>query len=234
MKVSFVIPSRDCVTWLPHAVTSCLEQTHKDVEVVIVDDGSRDLTGQYLASLRGEARVRVLMSEDSLGRSGARNWGNRVAQGEVLCVLDADDIAVSKRAELMARKLGGYAQFAYGSAIAIDPVGVGLHEIRAEPFNRARAHETLLNHIVHSTVAYTREFAERFPYPEAGDLCRLGLDDWAQQTAAAHAGVGLECVPGILANYRLRERGTVATRDEAAVEAAKRAFLATLGQAVAA
>ena len=90
MKVSFIIPSHNCAAWLPHAVESVLSQTHKDLECIIVNDGSTDSTEKYLDWLKDD-RVRVIHNVKPLGRSLARNQGNAFALGDILCVLDADD-----------------------------------------------------------------------------------------------------------------------------------------------
>ena len=104
MKISFVIPTFNSVTWLPMAVTSCLEQTHNNCEVVIVDDCSTDYTHQYLKFLKDNPKVKIIRNEKNLGRSASRNIGNMVAQGDIICVLDADDVSQKKRAEWTAGK----------------------------------------------------------------------------------------------------------------------------------
>ena len=238
MKISFVIPSYNSVTWLPHAVSSCLEQSYKNVEIIIVDDNSTDLTCQYLKSLETEKKVRIITNVVNMGRSGSRNIGNKAAEGAIICVLDADDIAEPKRAEWMAKKFeSNGAQYIYGSARIIEADGAIISEHRACIFDKVEAGKTLLNKIIHSTVAYTKDLAIRFPYrgiifaPNAHDISKLGIDDWAQQTELANAGILLDHTPQILSSYRLRKGQTVETRDEQAVRAAKEAFLIELAQA---
>lgn len=228
MKLSFVIPSHNCSTWLPHAVRSCLEQTHKDIEVIIVDDGSTDLTRQYLDFIQSDERVRILTNPTKQGRSKSRNMGNEAAKGEVICVLDADDIAEPNRARFVADKFqGGGVQFAFGSGRVIDPDGTVLREIRSKPFDFKDAMENMTNGIIHSTVAYTKEFAEKYPYSE-GDICRLGIEDWDQQLRAVRDGVKLTAMPQFLSSYRLLDSGTVRNRDEEEVKRVKESVLVAL------
>lgn len=228
MKISFVIPAHNAAAWLHPAVDSVLKQTHQDIECVIVNDGSTDSTDQYLAWLakQGDARVKIVrqVRQGRQGRSAARNFGNGYASGEVIAVLDADDLAYPKRAEIVAREFSRGAEFLYGSALVIDAVGTKIGEEVAQPFNREKAAETLLNRIVHSTVAYSKAFAERFPYL-GGEVAELGIDDWQQQTAAAAAGVKLQHVPNALAVYRSISTGVSKTRDEAKVVEAKKRIL---------
>jgi glycosyltransferase involved in cell wall biosynthesis len=226
MKVSFVIPSHNCAAWLPHAVESVLTQTHEDVECVIVNDGSTDSTEKYLNWLK-DKRVRVIRNVKPLGRSSARNQGNALATGDILCVLDADDIAVPNRAKWMVEKFSQGAEFVYGSAIAIDAVGENLGEFRAEPFDFSKSLERKSNGIVHSTVAYTKELATKFPYRD-GPPSDLGMDDWAQQVEIASHGFKLVAEPKIVGAYRVISTSVSNTRDNEAVSKAKDEFLKTL------
>ena len=231
MRVSFVLPSFNSATWLAQAVQSCLEQTHKDIEVVVVDDGSTDSTKDYLAwQKNADTRVFVLTNKGNRGRSYSRNLGNEAATGGAICVLDADDLALQNRAKIVSEKFEKGAQFLYGSAVQIDPCGRTAGEIRADVFNKDKAMESGVNRIVHSTVAYTPEFAKRFPYRD-GEAAKLGLDDWAQQIEAACAGVKLDFVPNILSAYRILSGSVSHTRKDDEVKAFKVAFLEAMKQA---
>lgn len=227
MKISFVIPSYNSAAWLPAAVDSCRKQTHKDVEIVVVNDGSTDSTAKYLHWLyaQNDERVKIVTTSNQ-GRSMARNLGNMTATGEVICVLDADDISYPKRAEIVAREFDRGADFLYGSAAIISAVGKTVGGEQAEPFNKERALSDLKNRIVHSTVAYRKELAQRFPYRQ--EFAALGLDDWALEIEVALSGVKLSHVPNALAVYRSLATGISKTRDEAKVLEAKKAFLERL------
>jgi len=235
LKISFCIPSFNSVTWLPHACSSVLQQTHKDIELVVVDDGSTDRTQEYTNWLRkSDERVQVVHNGKNLGRSESRNIGNRAASGDVICVLDADDLTTPNRAELTARKFAkGGAEYVYGSATVIDVLGRPSHILQADVLDKAKCFDEaknprLENRIVHSTVAYTKDFANRFKYRD-GELAKLGLDDWAMQAEAIAAGVKFDFIPQRLACYRQLDSQVTKTRDQNAVMAAKRGFLAGLG-----
>lgn len=224
MKISFVIPSKDSACWLAHAVQSCLQQTHKDIEVIVVNDGSKDSTADYLSwQATKDARVRVLTNDVPQGRSAARNAGNDLASGEVICVLDADDVATPQRAALMAEKFKAGAEFVYGSAWVIDAVGRKLGDLQADVWDPKKALETKKNRIVHSTVAYSKEFSKN-KY-QVGRISDLGLDDWELELRAHFLGVKLDFVPQVLCAYRQLSSAITATRDEKEVEICKAAVL---------
>lgn len=229
MKLSFVLPTFNNAAFLHPAVDSCLQQTHKDIEVIIVDDGSKDSTHHYLNWLENQGhgdKVKIIRHGVNLGRSAARNAGNRLASGEAILVLDADDIAHPKRAELTAKKLEEGAEFVHGAAHKMDAVRRDLGLMETDVFDKEKALATLTNRIVHSTVAYSKAFAEKYPYP-VGDAERLGLDDWACFIAAALDGVKFEYIPTPLCAYR-QDVGVTAERDEAEVKKFKEAFLNSL------
>lgn len=236
MKISFVIPSFNCVTWLPHAVTSCLEQKYGSVEVVIVDDGSNDMTRQYLKYLDGlkDDRIKIVRNERNMGRSYSRNYGNQVATGDVLCVLDADDIAEPKRALWVAEKFqSGAVQFLHGSARFIEASGIFVREYRAEVFNKERALADMMNRIVHSTVAYTKQVAEKCPYLD-GEISELGIDDWAQQIHVVMCGIPIETIPQVLSCHRMLLSSITNIRDNGKVHKAKMEYLSKFETPVAA
>ena len=91
---SVIIPAYNCEKYLADAVESVRKQPVKEIEIIIVDDGSTDSTGRICDSLaRQEAFIRVIHQENQ-GASAARNAGIRRAEGEYILFLDADDIYV--------------------------------------------------------------------------------------------------------------------------------------------
>ena len=224
MRLSFVIPSHNAAAWLPQAVSSVLEQQYKDFECVIVDDGSTDSTPDYLDWIAKDKRVKVIRNARNMGRSYSRNIGNKESSGDVICVLDADDLAVPMRAKIVAGRFDSGCEYLYGSALGMDACGRNIGEIKADVFNKDRAMETFENKIVHSSVAYSRSFAQRFPYSD-GDIARLGLDDWEQQTRAYMAGVKLDFVPNVLCAYRVLDAAVTQTRSAEEVKKFKAGYM---------
>lgn len=88
--VSVILPTHDRADMLLRAVASALAQTHDNLEVVIIDDGSTDDTAARLAAL-AEPRVRLLTHPACRGVSAARNTGLAAARGAYFALLDSDD-----------------------------------------------------------------------------------------------------------------------------------------------
>ena len=99
--VSCVVPTFNAARYLPQALASILDQTHRDLEVVIVDDGSEDDT-LAIAAAAG-SRVRVVR-HNRLGPAATRNRGVQEAQGAFLAFLDPDDFWQPDKLELQFRR----------------------------------------------------------------------------------------------------------------------------------
>jgi glycosyltransferase involved in cell wall biosynthesis len=101
-RVSVVIPAYNAERYLREAIDSVLGQTHQDLELIVVDDGSTDSTPAILASY-GE-RIRVV-TQPNRGVCTARNVGIAAATGEYVAFADADDIQFPFRLAAQARVL---------------------------------------------------------------------------------------------------------------------------------
>ncbi len=89
MKVSVVIPCYNAALFLGATLDSVFSQTQTGIEVIVVDDGSTDGTTGVLRAYAN--RVKVIHGEHR-GASAARNAGTRLASGEYIQYLDADDL----------------------------------------------------------------------------------------------------------------------------------------------
>ena len=89
--VSVVIPTRDRRDSTAEAVASVLAQTWRDLELVVVDDGSADGTAEHLEASFSDPRLRVLRQENR-GVSAARNRGVGATSGAWVAFLDSDDL----------------------------------------------------------------------------------------------------------------------------------------------
>ncbi|MCM2268968.1 MAG: glycosyltransferase, partial [Thermoanaerobaculia bacterium] len=128
--VSVVVPTRDRRAALERALASVDAQTHAEVELLVVDDGSRDETASWLARARPAARV---LAGGGRGAGGARNRGLEAAQGELVAFLDDDD---RWRPSYLATQVAWLAarpdvDLAYADHVEVDAAGrVGAPDLR--------------------------------------------------------------------------------------------------------
>ncbi|MBQ3440955.1 glycosyltransferase family 2 protein [Candidatus Saccharibacteria bacterium] len=89
--VSIIIPLYNSADYIVECVTSCTRQTYRDIEVLVVDDGSSD-NGLKVARdiAKKDRRVKVFHKKNG-GVSSARNLGIEKSRGDYLCFIDADD-----------------------------------------------------------------------------------------------------------------------------------------------
>lgn len=96
-KVTVLMSCYNAVRWLDEAITSILNQTFKDFEFVIIDDGSTDETLKIINSYADNDDRIVVISKPNTGLTDSLNVGLQMARGEWIARLDADDVAFPTR-----------------------------------------------------------------------------------------------------------------------------------------
>lgn len=89
-KVSIIIPAFNRADVIGRAIKSALIQSMRDIEVIVVDDGSTDATVEVVRQFSDE-RVRLLQHDRNRGAAAARNSAIAVARGDLIALLDSDD-----------------------------------------------------------------------------------------------------------------------------------------------
>lgn len=95
-SVSVVLPAYNMEAYIAAAIESILNQTFKELELILIDDGSTDRTPQIIHSYT-DARIIFLQNNNNKGNYPSRNTGIRIARGKYIAVMDADDIASPER-----------------------------------------------------------------------------------------------------------------------------------------
>ena len=96
--VSVIMTTFNSAATLTYAVESILRQTHGNIELLIVDDGSTDSTRELLESLAGsDSRIRLMFNERNIGTYAAKNRAMEIAEGSYLTFHDSDDWAHPER-----------------------------------------------------------------------------------------------------------------------------------------
>jgi glycosyltransferase involved in cell wall biosynthesis len=198
--VSVVMPVLNGSEWMGEAIDSILAQSHRTLELIVVDDGSSDSSREIAAAAaQRDERVRTLFLpriESSTSSARAANAGIAVARGAYVARMDSDDIALPRRLEVELAFLeqrgldacGGLAQ-AFGSD----------ERLYWYPETGAGVERELLFRvgILHPTLLARAALMRAHPYLE-----RASHEDYEWQIRVAASGARLGNVQEIILNHR--------------------------------
>ncbi len=195
---SIIVPCYNQAHVLPEAVASAIAQTYADWELIIVDDSSPDNTAQVAEQLIAtypDRQIRLIQQKNT-GLAGARNAGIRVAHGELIMPLDADD---QLEPEMLARTLAIFAAhpevgFVYGN-VRLFGEAQGL--VVNRPYDADRLCFTCLLHAISPF--------RRSAWQQVGGYRTTmgrGYEDWDFWLSLAAAGWQGYYLPIPLARYR--------------------------------
>ncbi len=224
-ELSYVIPAYNSHEWLAFSLGSCLASQLKSIEIIVVNDGSKDHTKRILDWYAAkDERVRPIHLTENKGSGNARNIGSFEAQSPYIAMLDSDDESTSNRAtetlKILREKGDG---IVYGSSVELDFIGRNLGTLLASPFSLKNSIEKKLAFIVHSSMAYPKSFWEKHPY-DTEDYVKLAMEDWKFQMDAAFEGVPFFHTEKVLCGHRNRQ-GQMSKRDDKKALEVKEAYL---------
>lgn len=100
-KISVIITSYNSQIYLKHSIQSVLNQSFKDFEIILIDDGSKDKSCSIIKKFANrEKKIKFYFFKNNSGTASIpRNKGAELAKGKYLCFLDADDIWLSDKLE---------------------------------------------------------------------------------------------------------------------------------------
>ena len=194
--VSVVIPAYNAARTLGDTVRSVLDQTFDDLEVVVVDDGSRDSTAAVAGGFGEPVRC---ISTPNGGVSRARNVGIEAARGRYLAFLDADDLwdadKLRRQVELLdaSPETGG----AYTGFRRVDDAGTTLREKPAAHYDDLCEAQLLYSAVVNTSTVLVRR-----PLSPAFDPCFSQCADWDYFLRLSLV-TRLVAIPDVLVGYRL-------------------------------
>lgn len=104
--ISIVIPTYNGENFIREALESCLEQSYSNLEILVVDDGSKDHTPEIVEKYeKKDSRVRLIVHDKNKGVAAARNTGIKASKGTHLQFLDQDDLFFLNKTEIMLKQI---------------------------------------------------------------------------------------------------------------------------------
>jgi len=160
-KVSVVMPVFNGERYLKESIESILNQTFKDFEFIIVDDGSTNRTAEILKDYtKRDPRIKIITNEKNIGLTKSLNKAIKIVQGEYIARQDADDVSLPQRLEkqveflennLEIKVLGtfNYGINQRGEILRKNTLSVSFQEVKKNLIKR--------NPFIHSSVMIERE-----------------------------------------------------------------------------
>lgn len=217
-KLSVIVPAFNHEAYIVAALHSVLAQTLGDLELIVIDDASRDGTWDAIQSIR-DPRLRALRHDDNRGAHATLNEGLGLARGDILAILNSDDAFHPERLERMVNALGNTPRLAFSDVAFIDSHGQPApdHE-RARDYAAACAlcaAQPPASWLLTANLAIT---TSNFVFPRAllrqvGDFSDLRYThdwEWALRASADEAPVWLR---EPLVYYRVHPTNTLAEDD---------------------
>ena len=106
--ISVIVPIYNVEKYVNKCVDSIMSQTYKNIEIILVDDGSTDKSGSIVEEYKNkDVRIKVIHKENG-GLSDARNYGMKYSNGKYLLFIDSDDWIDNSMIEIIYRNLKEY------------------------------------------------------------------------------------------------------------------------------
>jgi|WetSurMetagenome_2_1015567.scaffolds.fasta_scaffold76395_1 O-antigen biosynthesis protein len=158
--VSVIMPVYNRIETVKNAINSVLDQSYKNLELIVVDDCSDDGTKEVLESIK-DPRIVFIYNDSCKGVSNARNHGLKVAKGKYVAYLDSDNLWDSR---YLAAMVGAFinlpdAEVIYGGQLLFKGKNVNPYAVRFGSFNRSLL--TNRNYIDLNALCHTRDLYKR-------------------------------------------------------------------------
>ena len=208
LDLSIIIPAYNVEKYIRECLVSITSQyTKYEYEVLVINDGSTDKTGEILKEFINDKRIKVITQKNK-GFSGARNTGIDLATGKYIMFVDSDDILLENAIEILMNKAyeydasivqGGHKVFQDKKTINIAPVCSEVKVMESEK-------EVLKNPGFPWGKVYKNELFNNVRFP---------IGYWFEDTIIHYVVLRLSkkliAIPNIIYGYRFNENGITAT-----------------------
>ena len=189
MTVSVVMPSYNCELYIEKAIRSVMAQTHQNLELLVIDDGSTDGSCSIVEELAAcDPRVKLFKNATNMGTARTRNRGLELSRGDFVAFLDSDDTWHPEKLQVqISQIIQSGAEVSYTAYNIIDE-----HDKIKSVYNvpASIVYEELLkeNMIGCSTVLIKRSAVDKFRFRT--DFYHEDYCLWLELTRKGHKFVG--------------------------------------------
>lgn len=209
MRVSTMTSVFNGEKYLQTCIDSLLNQTYDDIEYIFVDNASTDGTWRILSQLKNNPKVKLIRRNHNIGIAAAYRDALNVSTGDIVCILDSDDIAHPNRVATTVNTFIAHpeASLVYSSMNYIGPDGKQLGYVRGLPDYLTNTN--LFYHLFRRVFFFAPAVSFR-----NGDWFNFDLDinsaDYDLSVQLAEQGKNFIFIPKPLMSYRIHPRNTSA------------------------
>lgn len=203
--LSVIMPCRNSSAFLSEAIESILNQSFSDFELIIIDNGSTDLTPEIIKSFSSRDCRVIALTEERTGVSYALNSGIRVARADLLVRMDSDDVMLPNRLQVQYEFMKTHAKIGVLGGMVLPRLEDGRFErtnssVMAKPRGDRdlKLHLCFRNPFFHPTVIMRKEVAL-----QGGGYRHVKSEDYDLWVRLAIQGVCFENLNIPLIYYRL-------------------------------
>lgn len=203
--VSVVMPVYNVEKFLREAIDSILNQTYKNIELIIIDDCSTDNSRDIIKSY-SDSRIRAYFNEENLQQPRTRNKALKLANGKYIAVMDSDDISLPNRIEEEVKFMesnkdidvcGSYIKTFGGSKSRLVRTPLSDEDFKAV--------SVITSPVAHSTVMLRHSSFEKFNIQY--DLDYRYSQDFELWSRLIFEGAKFANIPNVLVHYRENPTG---------------------------
>lgn len=212
-KISIIIPAYNVELYIEKCIKSVLNQTYKNLEIIMIDDCSPDNCGQIIDEYaKKDSRIRSFHHHKNQGLSAARNTGLKYASGDWILMIDSDDWLEFQACEILLKKAKEYDVdiVCCGHNNVYDDKTIPHHYDSDLKMNNKEALKVLLQDKMIKSFAWDKlvrkELFENVQYPDG----RL-FEDIATTYKLFHKACSVLLIPDILYNYVQRSNSIMST-----------------------
>ncbi len=212
--ISVIVPVYNTAAFLPACLDSILTQSFRDLEVICVDDGSPDDSGEILREYSGRDERLTVVAKENAGLGAARNSGMDVAVGENILFVDSDDRLLPDALAAMAAAAAPDIDIVCGGHLTFsERRGVTLpHACNAADLVAPRIFPAFMHQQIHVTAwakLFRRDFLRQhhIRFPET----RRSFEDGRPMAEAFFFARRVRLIDTLVYRWRRAERGTLRT-----------------------
>jgi glycosyltransferase involved in cell wall biosynthesis len=205
LKVTILMPVYNSEKFLREAIDSILNQSFKNFEFIIIDDGSTDSSKEIIETYK-DPRIKYFNNKENMGVARTLNRGIRLAKGEYIARMDADDISHSDRLRLQVKFLDQHPNYSLiaSKVEVIDNSGKKLGTWVTDLLDiysndQIRNQLPISNCLAHPSIIFRSNVIKKYYYNES---LRRGIEDYELWLRLVNAGCRIEKMNKILLLYR--------------------------------